>query len=144
MEGQDEFELCVHDMVGEWASDPCYNGTDSLYSEEEKDTLAKVGYMVAQYECFKMGLTEACSGDDDSVLEQCVGNSETGDELEEAFEVCFENTQSTTEMSRMLSKPMSIKKRASIECFDFNTTMDRQKKKKKKSSVPSRTYLIII
>ena len=125
MEGHDEFELCVHGMLGDWASDPCYNGTGSLYSEDEKDTLAKVGYMVAKFECFEMGLIEACSGDDDGVLEQCVANSETGDELEEAFEFCFADTQSRTEMSRMLSKPMSIQKRNDdeLQCFDFNTTM---------------------
>jgi hypothetical protein len=125
MEGQDEYELCVHDMVEMFASDPCYNGTNSLYSEDEKDTLEKVAYMVAQYECFKYGLMEACSGDDEDVLEQCVGNSETGEELEAAFEFCFANTDNGTEMSRMLSKPMSIKKRndEEMQCFDYNTTL---------------------
>jgi hypothetical protein len=125
MEGDDEFELCVNDMVQMFGSDPCYNGTDSLYSDEDKAILAQIGQMVAEYECFKAGLTEACSGNDVDVLEQCVADSETGQELEAAFEFCFDNTNTRTEVNRIMTKPMSIQSRNENEtqCYDYNTTM---------------------
>jgi len=124
MEGHDEWQLCWEDKVTDWGNDECYNGTNSLYSEDEKMKLVHIGSMVAQYECFRDGLMEACFGNDQDVLEQCVAGSGTGEKIEDAFESCFNDDQ--TEVSRSLAKKLSFQSRNDNEtqCYDYNTTMD--------------------
>ena len=122
MEGHDEWQLCWEDKVNEWGNHECYNGTDSLYSDEEKMQLAHIGAMVAQYECFRDGLMEACFGNDQEVLEKCVADSSTGDKLDDAFETCFEDAQ--TVASRSLPKKVSFRSRNDDQCYNYQDTMD--------------------
>ena len=128
MAGQDEWQLCWQDKVKEWGQDACYNGPTSLYSDEEKEILAHIGGMVAQYDCFKDGLMEACSGNDEDVLHQCVEDSNTGDKLEDAFESCFANTHDhgseRSIMKKMSPKLGSRNDNETHQCYGYNETMD--------------------
>ena len=108
-----------------WGNSTCFNGTDSLYTEEERPIIALIGTMVAQYECFRDGLMDACFGDENDVLDQCVANSTTGDKIEDAFDTCFEETQNGSE--RSLAKHLearSFDNTETTECYDYNTTMN--------------------
>ena len=76
------------------------------------------------------------------VLEQCVEGSETGAELEAAFETCFVNEGTATDIStRLLARPMYIQSRQdndteecwnteeyngnnTAQCLDYNDTID--------------------
>ena len=60
MAGKDEWELCWQDRSNAWSMHPCFNGTDSLYTDEEKEIIAQVAVMIAQYECFKHYFHETC------------------------------------------------------------------------------------
>ena len=128
MEGKDEWELCWQDHANEWSQDPCFNGTESLYSDEEKAIVGQIGVMIAQYECFRHGLMEACSGDDMDVLEQCVTEptgelSATGEKIEDAFESCFAGNQ-TDETPRSLAKKLVSREMDDDEvCYNYNDTM---------------------
>jgi len=128
MEGKDEWELCWQDHANAWSQDPCFNGTDSLYSEEEKEIVAQIAVMIAQYDCFKYGLVEACSGNDMDVLEQCVTEptgelSSTGEKLEDAFEFCFEGNHTEPATRSLAKKLLSREMDNDTQCYNYNDTM---------------------
>ena len=123
MEGRDEWTICWENRANDWSQDPCFNGTGSLYSEEEKAIVAQVAVMIAQYECFRDGLIEVCSDDDEGVLEQCVSPSATGDKLEDAFESCFEGNQTETTMRSLAKELLNREYDNNTTCYNYNDTM---------------------
>ena len=56
----EEWEGCVQYLLDCGSQNPCWNGTQSLYSEEEKEELGAVFTMIAEYECFRYGFNETC------------------------------------------------------------------------------------
>lgn len=119
LEGKDAWEQCVMDKLYEGGQDPCYNGSVSLYSDEERKMLADIGTMIAQYECFQDGLMESCSEVEDEIFRQCVANSDTGEKIENAFDTCFGETE------RSLGGYLEVHSRYDNgeQCYDYNTTV---------------------
>ena len=129
MEGHDEWELCWQDQANEWSTDPCFNGTESMYSEEEKAVVAEIAVMIAQYECFYHGLNEACSGDDMDVLEQCVTEptgelSSTGEKIEDAFKSCFASNNTEPATRSLAKKLLNREMNNDTQCYNYNDTME--------------------
>jgi len=123
MAGKDEWELCWQDRSNAWSMHPCFNGTDSLYTDEEKEIIAQVAVMIAQYECFRDGLIEVCSGDDENVFEQCVSPSRTADKIEDAFESCFAENNTETATRSLAKELLNRELDGDMQCYNYNDTM---------------------
>ena len=60
MEKEGEWNECVAWLIDMGTQDPCWEGPDSLYSDENREELGQVGTMIAQYECFRHLFHKTC------------------------------------------------------------------------------------
>ena len=56
----EDWDQCVASILDAGSQHKCWDGEDSLYSDEEREELAQVFTMIAQYECFRHYFHETC------------------------------------------------------------------------------------
>ena len=83
---QDQWTECVDYLISEGTQDhKCWNGAESLYTDEEREELVQIGTMIAEYECFRHFFHETCfelygdKGNYDNNYTDYYGNNDDGD-----------------------------------------------------------------